>query len=304
MISVTSPNEHLVQYMRKYPETGRMINLFMEGRGKDLPDWPQWCFLPMSGFYAIVSNHINVDRLGLFEISDVPILSALGTWRYTQSIYRFHPDLLGALAASTIFGDLPAEMFQRLPEWCLYVETPGLTRFGKSIEGFFVHLEYDVNTSRSELRFLFNMENGELESAILHIGNWTVEEAVRRALDESKQISEKINIDLFQNYDPEMVVKAFAEELNGFVSIVLYLCSNDPDIEDLPRRPEPVKTKKGPRYFPPNNSRIVHVGNQVGEKLRVQRLAGNMAGKMRGRWQGYWSGSDFVCRWIPPIADK
>lgn len=225
----------------------------------------------MTGFYAIVSNHFNLDRLGLFDVKDVQILSALGTWRYSQSIYRFHPDLLGALVASTIFGDLPAEVFQRLPEWCLYVETPGLTRLGKPLEGFFVHMEYDVNTTRSELRFLFNMESGELEIGILHIGDWKVEESVRRALEESRRQAELIGINLFQNYEPEVVVKAFAQELTGFVSIVLYICSNDPDIDDIARRPEPVKTRKGMRFFPANKSRIVQVGNQIGEKLRVHR---------------------------------
>jgi hypothetical protein len=43
----------------------------------------------------------------------------------TQGIYRIDPDLYPALIA-TLAAKIPADVLTRLPEWCCYVETPGL----------------------------------------------------------------------------------------------------------------------------------------------------------------------------------
>jgi len=317
-----SPVDHLQKYMRRYPNTGKLIEKFMNGRGSDLPDWPKWCFLPMGAFYSIVKAQ-HGDNFNVWHISDVPILSALGTWRYSQGIYRIHPDLLIALAASTIFGDLPANVLHRLPEWCVYIETPGLTWQGKGVHGFFAHMEWDVNTGREELRLLLNYESGKLIPAILHVGSWTVEEAVRRAVEESvrqaKAAGLKFTGEALKEYEGDLV-QYLSEELSGLISILLYLSSESPEIAPdrepgkSVSRPEPVRVKGGWRYFPPSQPRVIHVGEQVGERLRVQSLTGadvrngtkKRAHLRRGHWHGYWTGPrngarKFVYRWIPPL---
>jgi hypothetical protein len=66
-----------------------MVEQFLADRGRDVPSWPRWCFLPLAGWYAIKSAHIGKDRLGLDRAGDIARLAALGTWRYSLGVYRY-----------------------------------------------------------------------------------------------------------------------------------------------------------------------------------------------------------------------
>jgi hypothetical protein len=67
------------------------------------------------------------------------------------------------------------------------------------------------------------------------------------------------------------------------VSLVLYLCSENAEIrpggggDRLPAYPEPKKTKKGSRLFPPDRPTDLEVGYRLGASLRraaAERSAG------------------------------
>ena len=59
-------------------------------RGAELPHWPQWCYLPLFGAYAIVggggTNRVPIDRA-----QHPGVVAALAAWRMTQGIYRYDP---------------------------------------------------------------------------------------------------------------------------------------------------------------------------------------------------------------------
>lgn len=59
--------EHLRRYSALYPLAWRQLNSFREMRGKDFTDWPEWCFCPLAGAYAVVSgggdNRLNPDTV-------------------------------------------------------------------------------------------------------------------------------------------------------------------------------------------------------------------------------------------------
>lgn len=68
-------------------------------------------------------------------------MSALCPWRYSQGVYRFSPSFAKALCASSLKGDIPCEVFLRLPQWSIYVEMPKM-RYGNAIViGFWAHLQ-------------------------------------------------------------------------------------------------------------------------------------------------------------------
>ncbi|WP_101809534.1 AcrVA2 family anti-CRISPR protein [Paenibacillus pasadenensis] len=316
------PKEHLNEWMRHYPDTGKHVTSFRAGRGSDLPEWPEWCFLPMAAWYAMVTSKASNAERGLDAIADVGKLAAIGTWRYTQGVYRVQPDMLAALTNSTIFGDLPSEVFHRLPEWCVYVETPGLNWFEHELLGFFAHLEWDANTGREELRLLLNLHGGDLVVVPLHIGNWTVAEALEKPLEEAKKQAGLLNLPL-----PADQLLAYARGAKDYtsklISLLLYLCSDKPEIDDARKpghspggRPQPVKTKRGLVLFAAEAVRTWQVGEQTGERLRVQRLAGGSEVRergskrvhvRRGHWYGYWTGprtgdQSFIYRWISPLV--
>jgi hypothetical protein len=134
------PVQHLQAIARRYPGLWPLVDRIRAGRGRDLDDWPDWCFMPLAGAHAIVSRHPQP------AVADIGVIGALAAWRVTQGIYRFDPTTHEALA-STPLETLPVEALYRLPEWCVYLETPD----HQDIHGGFVHLEWDVNRKEAEL---------------------------------------------------------------------------------------------------------------------------------------------------------
>ncbi len=310
------PNQHLADAGKLYPNAWRTVDQLRQDMGKGLPSWPNWCYMPMSGFYSIVSADTGVNRLPIHLIGDVANLAALGTWRISQGIYRFDEDFEKALIASPITGSLPVDVLYRLPEWCVYVETHHIEYSGKLLNGFFAHLEWDVNTGRSELRLLPDTASGFLP-VILHMGNWTVIEALDRVtVEASKQLAASnmpvhLNPELGQTKQPVL-------EIRQLLSLILYICSEKPEYSGgIPSRPQPKNTKKhGLRMFPPDKPKIIEVGKSIGDSLRAALLEDQLdssgrsvrAHIRRGHWHGYWIGKKdggeqkFVYNWLPPIA--
>lgn len=273
----------------KYPSAWKQVNEFRQGRGKDLPSWPDWCFMPMAAWYSIVSAENNIDQLTPMLMPDVAKLSAIGTWRYTKGVYQFHPELFSEIIKSIVKGPLPSDVLTRLPEWSLFIETPGMKWFGIEMDGFFVHLEFDINTQRTELRFLLATEDG-LIPQILHIGNWTVTEAIDRAISEA------------------------ARQGQPLISLVLYVCSDEPEIgipgQKPPQNPQAKRTKKGWKIFPADHPRFFKTGSETGERLQYERRKPEVKGRpkphiRKAHWHGVWKGSgenkQFKYNWLSPV---
>lgn len=320
-IQLPRPASHLSVASRLYPGAWRIADALRLEKGKDgFPDWPTWCFLPMGGWFAIVSEDAGLEQLPVHLIGDVSRLAALGAWRATQGIYRFDPEIFSSLVATPLAGDLPTDVLLRLPEWCVYVETPGLDYFGDPQEGFFAHLEHDANTGRAELRLLLDLSE-DLVPLVLHLGNWTIREAVSRMADEAmvQGAAHGIAVDAPGEALPQMT-----EAATSLVSLVLYLCSDAPEIlsrkypDSRPGNPSPVKTKKGWRLFPPSAPRVWDVGQELGEKIRQGKeeqgdrtrpgqpeRQGPRPHIRRAHWHGFWTGPKgdkrFDVRWLAPI---
>ena len=57
-----APSDRLNIINRKYSKGYDLIEEFRKNRGRDIPNWPKWCFLPMAGFYPVISKAIGSDR--------------------------------------------------------------------------------------------------------------------------------------------------------------------------------------------------------------------------------------------------
>ena len=322
-MSAVRPVERLNALMRRYPRTGEWVNSFLADRGQGVPDWPQWCFMPVAAWYAVVSAHHGVNELSVAQTKDVGTLAALGTWRYTQGIYRFDPDMMEALSTSVLSGELPAEVLLRLPEWCVYVETPGFRWLNDELYGFWAHLEADANDGRSELRLLLHTETG-LTLMPLHLGSWTVQESIARSLEESQRQAKRAGVEL--PVDPGEASGILSQQITPLISMLLYLCSDEPEVDDsrepgrAPSRPRMKKTKKGLKLFPAQRTLYWNVGVPTGEQLRAagrvsaqEKNPGPATGRTvrthirQGHWHGYWRGPRdgerrFIYRWIHPLV--
>ena len=315
MSDAPRPKQHLTAAGRLYPGAWRQADRMRADRGKDLPSWPDWCYLPLSGWYAIVCADAGVaslDARQMNRVGDIGRLAALGTWRVSQGIYRFDTELFEAVWTTPLDGDLPSALFFRLPEWCVYVETPEKTWLDSALHGFFAHLEWDVNTGREELRLLMDSE-AALQPLVIHIGQWPLKEAARKAMVEAKRqgvrqgataLAAALPLDVELMIDP-------------LVSLLLYLCSENAELGDGTRRPAhptPKRTRQGWRLFPPDKTQVWDVGVRLGAALRQGAAGTRTTGEgahasprphvRRAHWHTYWVGEGRQERrlnWLPPI---
>jgi len=324
------PKQHLEYYSKLYPSAWKQVDQLRLLRGKTLPFWPDWCFLPMTGAFAIVEAEASKQGINILGcagwplINDVGIIGALAAWRVTQGVYRFDPDIYEAVINTPITGDLPHDVLFNLPEWCVYIETPGFTVAGKQLAGFFAYLEYDEKEHHDELRLVvdYNKEIPSLHSVPIHLGQWPLAEALAKTAQEAARNADELGLDYILPEEDQVLA-----DYSPLVSLVLYLCSVNGEIGSdgqRPARPSVKKTKKGPRLFPPMQPKTWDVGVRMGAALRRAAAAASETavasdelrpGKQRNsprphfrraHWQGYWTGprtseQKYIVKWIQPL---
>lgn len=324
------PREHLITAGKLYPKAWAQSDEMRASRAGQ-PAWPDWCYLPMAGWYAIVSNASGEQKISMEHIADVARLAAIGSWRATQGIYRFDPALYAALIDTPVDGDIPCEVLYRIPEWCVYIETPGIMWAGLPLHGAWAHLESDVNTGRTELRLLTDSDIGPF-AIVLHLGAWSLAESMSRAMSESLRQARRAELHHIAAKLTDVDVAALMRPIiEPIMSLLLYLCSQNAEIGDgtsKPIKPEPTKTKRGPRLFAPDTPTTWDVGIRIGAALRRayhaadtdnghgETHSGPRPHIRRAHWHGFRAGpmkkSDgsiipamqrkFDLRWLPPIA--
>ncbi|MDF8361343.1 AcrVA2 family anti-CRISPR protein [Achromobacter anxifer] len=316
--------EQLLQAGRDYPTAWQAAEGFRRDKGQPNFDWPDWCYLPLAGAYAVVSGG-GANRVPLHKIGDVSRLGAMMAWRMTQGIYRFDPAVYEAVRDTPLGGELPVQAIMQLPEWCVYVETPDMTLGEMPLYGFWAHLEHDMNAGRIELRLL--LDSDELVPVPIHLGHGSLADCVLAASQETSRQSGALGIP-FPISDAAAVQRAWAEPL---VSLLLYLCAtNDYSRRGkpgMPANPAPTRTRRdGMRIFAAPGPSEWDVGVRMGAALRAAYQAqetgqsGSHSGPRghvrRAHWHGFRSGPmkrddgseipaeqrKFELRWLPPIA--
>ncbi len=280
------------------PSMGVYVDELFERKGKDLPVWPTWCFLPLHGWDSIAAV-ASEDA----TVASGDVLAAIGTWHYSQGIYSVDPDLMSALTFTQPKGDMPSEVLCRLPEWSVYVELPDYAAWhwsGSKMHGFWAVANWNPSNNEQELLFLFDFDDDDdLASLCLPIGSWPIEDSIKRYVmaDLRQNLpSEEIDADLVSNF-----IDMVSSTLEPLVSALLYLCSDEPDIHDVR------VSESGARFWT--------VGEQIGKQLRDrQRHAEDVSasGQMvrtylrRGHWHGGWREAPdgeraFSYKWVPPL---
>lgn len=265
---------HLDTIQQRYPRAWRQLAEFRARRGQEpLPSWPDWCWVPLAGAYAIVSGG-GANRVPYAELADIGAVGALGAWRQGQGIYRFDPDLAQALARTELDDRIPTDVCYRLPEWCVYLATGDLI---EGVAGCFVHLEWDATTGgRPELRFVFDIDAGGLDGQLwpwpLHLDTDSLQASINSVADVAEA-------NAFGD-GAQVVVRPSLEGLAAWIqpclALVLYLCADNAEITD-PDQPgaTPGKVLRGKRSAkrPTVEPRLWEVGYRLGTALRASRLA-------------------------------
>ena len=203
---------------REYDGIWDQVSSFLSDRGDDIPDWPEWCYMPMAGAYAIVSGGGSLPKQKRPDISRV---AAAAAWRPTRTTVEIDPARLQSLWEGEVPEKVSAADLSSLPVWGPYIDLQGVD--GTSAEGAILHLEHDVNDGHAELRGLLIREGLRTTPVLLDLGTSpeegarsVVEEAVRVAHEEKEQAPVELG-----------VTEATVERARPLLSIALYLASGE-----------------------------------------------------------------------------
>lgn len=241
-------------------------------------------------------------------------LTTLICWRMTQGIYRIDPALYDALISTPLDGDIPVDVLLRLPEWCIYIETPGLRVYRRAggyadLRGAFVRIDVEDGGARNLVITLDIPEIDWLESQSIPLRG-TLDAALDVALREWAQ-------DV-----PAHVMEAMQSYTRPIINLALYICagSDTTGKHGTPANPEPKRTKRGWRLFGAEGVRMWDVGVRMGAALRRAYQAAEMAPTptggghaaprphvRRAHWHTFLLGPRAgerraEVRWLPPIA--
>jgi hypothetical protein len=203
---------------REYDTIWDQVSGFLGARGRDIPDWPEWCYMPMAGAYAIVSGGGSLPKRKRPDISKV---AAIAAWRPTRTIVKVDPARLQSLWEGEVPEEVSAADLSSLPVWGPYIDLQGVD--DASAEGAILHLEHDANDGHAEFRGLLVQEDLSTTPAVIDLGRSleegarsVVEEAVRVAHEEKEQAPVELG-----------VTEAMTERARPLLSIALYLASSE-----------------------------------------------------------------------------
>jgi hypothetical protein len=160
-----------VKEMRKrYPGVLGQMTHFADQKGAPgAEDWPDWCWVPMAGAYAVVCP-TGVMLPGDPRVDDMARVAALSTWWLTKGVYWID-DEAGAKHVGQAWSSpgvpvekplRPDRILNGLPQQCVYIALPPHppVEVGElpHVLGAFVHLEYDYRGGRPELRLLLDRD--------------------------------------------------------------------------------------------------------------------------------------------------
>lgn len=289
--------------------------------------WPTHTFLPLERAALPTARILAGEDPGTATthrgIQLSSNIATLAAWRMTQGIYRVDPTLYRYLVDTPITGPLPADVLLLLPEWCIYVETPGMavesTDGDSLLYGVFAWIDHHPDGT-DILTLAMDAEGATGFTHVPLVG--TLEDALRRVVDDWREAMVRGNALYTPPEGFEVKAAAF---LAPILSLLMYICSQVGEITGNrggPGNPEPVETRKGHRLFPASTPAVWDVGVRMGAALTSALAAmedsdGPPTGRTvrphirRAHWHTFLSGPRKGAapqrrdiRWMPPIPVK
>jgi hypothetical protein len=317
------PAAILREVMAMVPRLSQCVNTMYARRANEKiseVEWPQWCFLPRRQWAEIIRDEMGNDYLGTSDKWPMCTrIAVAGTWRYGQGVYEFDPDVLAAIAESAVPKNIPPSVLLRLPEWCIYVPTPTMTFLGENMLGFFATLDRcDINdaTRYDAMQLMIDID-GRTVAYHIYLSGGSIVDSMKIMYNDYVKHVPHATKEITPN-DLDDVVR----DLTPIVSIVLYICGDEPDISGknepiyIPRKSEPKRIKGAQRMFPASAPKVWQVGQTIGETIRKAKSGADGGGGRgrkrphlrRGHFHGAWSGKmdgseerKYKLNWWPPI---
>lgn len=179
--------------------------------------------------------------------------------------------------------------------------------------GFFALLDPDRETGEPWLSIFIDGKQAYELATIKLIAGRSIADCVKGTAE------------IIRKRNPQHLISSSQEKnlsrlITPFLNVLLFICSQASEIGDgvvKPVLPTPKKTKRGNRFFPPDEPKNWDVGVRIGAALKIAQESAdqesvNGGGTVRphirrAHWHGYWYGQrdavrDFKLKWIPPIS--
>lgn len=339
------PFEQMQAFNREFTDVKDIYKHMQTWQLKNTPD--NGLFYPSSDIYRLSPRLMMAYNKGLIGNTAVNDMSTeqltllryfwgihlFGAWRNTLGIYRIDEDIFSQIIKSPIPDDTPSTVFERLPEWCVYIDMPAgaLTVTAGSgrravCSGFWALFDMQVIAGKRQtvLNMVLDVDDDvktthdAYQPMVMPINeNMTIRQAVLAVFDSDLH---KVNDALLTraNAETEMTI------MFHLLSLLLWLCAEEPDISNIKgepisgeqlRMPKYRVNKKTGAFVAPSQPIIYNIGKRLGGEVR-QFNAKTGAGDSRvssrkrphirrGHWHGVWSGTgqnkQFDIYWQPAI---
>lgn len=237
--------------------------------------WPNYCYAPLCVWHVAMSQVKDFSELcspkDQAELANlIELVNILGNWRIGQGIYRFDPSLLESVANTPFDGPLSTDIFSRLPEWGIYVETPGFEANGTQLYGFFACLNQSPKMGTT-LRLALDTENG-LRLNVLSLDKPCISDALLSVVAPLTSVTTcDQTVEKLKEF--AWICEQEADLIKPLISLIIFICTRNDEISDvrgmMPSRPKLQKTKHGERVFATASPRTWDVGLRLGAALRM-----------------------------------
>ena len=175
----------------------------------------------------------------LTHMDEMMTIGSMYVWRASKGIYRFAPEIYEALISQPLTGNLPTDCLYHLPEWAVYIETPGLSYERHPMKGFIAHLDYNLFSRNVDLQFAMFLEGCDQPKMVaLPFGEGSLMDAMNRV----DQVD-----DLFMGKRDNRYIgsrEEYRKTFSSMLQLLLYLCSEEPDMPEI-EHPQKRRTFSG-----------------------------------------------------------
>ena len=220
-----------------YAEPEKILNNKSGGVSliKNVPDW---CIIPTLFPFLLITNRYG-ESYYLTHMDEMMTIGSMYVWRASKGIYRFAPEIYEALISQPLTGNLPMDCLYHLPEWAVYIETPGLSYERHPMKGFIAHLDYNLFSRNVDLQFAMFLEGCDQPKMVaLPFGEGSLLDAMNRV----DQVD-----DLFMGKRDNRYIgsrEEYRKTFSSMLQLILYLCSEEPDMPQI-EHPQKRRTFSG-----------------------------------------------------------
>ncbi len=280
-------------------------SLHIKGK-KDRPAWSYLTAYECCEAQFLACNSM-AESLALLRKAIAPgnslnfALLFLSAWSASRAIYRFDPALIKELAQTPLLtGPLPFETLTRLPHRAVYVEAPDLCDGqGLTYEGFGAVMEWFGSDAGTPCEPYLDLNFFGRDAA----GKQFIHATGLRMSGESLDVV--VDRTMADNGISVAAAAGFKRLYGKALSMLLWLCQDEPDISRFNGMPPPLPTQRiRGRTVPIGDPvRLWDVGLRVGRLLAASSTAGGQKNEHQGgtharprphlrraHWHLYWTG--------------